>query len=181
MGVKTLLKLLFSIIALLLKLQVIFSAFDLFCFSILCSVFQELYVSRFISGIGVGLAYTSTPIYLGEISPPKIRGTLTTMMGFAVNVGIIIQYAIGPFLSVQNLAFVSLAAPCMFVITFMWVPESPYYLIRKNAQQKAIDSLVKFRGTKDVYKEVESIEQSVKSDLANNSGFRDLLIPSNRR
>jgi len=83
---------------------------------------------------------------------------------------------------VKNLALVSLAGPCLFIITFIWLPESPYHLLRCDAKQKAIISLIQLRGKEDVYKEANSIEQAVEIDLANETGFQQLLfVPGNRR
>ncbi|KAL6423333.1 hypothetical protein ACFW04_010156 [Cataglyphis niger] len=142
----------------------------------------ELYVSRFISGLSMGISYTVTPIYLGEISPADIRGNLTSMLTVAVKLGTLMEYVIGPFLSVQNLALVSLISSCLFVIAFIWLPETPYHLLCRNNRQKAINSLIQLRGKKDIYEEIENIEQSVKADLANETGFRELLfVPGNRR
>ncbi|XP_072742616.1 facilitated trehalose transporter Tret1-like isoform X3 [Anoplolepis gracilipes] len=60
--------------------------------------------------------------------------------------------------------------------------ESPYQLMRRNARQKAINSLIQLRGESDVYKEADDIERSVQVDLTNNTGFRELLcMPGNRR
>jgi len=130
----------------------------------------------------MGMHTSITPMYLGEISPAKIRGYLGSMLIVSMKLGVLIEYTIGPFLSVRNLALISLAAPCLFVVTFIWLPESPYYLIRCDAKEKAINSLVQLRGKKDVYKEADSIEQSVKADLANKAGLRELLfIRGNRR
>ncbi|KYM79168.1 Facilitated trehalose transporter Tret1 [Atta colombica] len=142
----------------------------------------DLYISRFLSGLAMGMHVTVMPMYLGEISPANIRGYLGSMLIVAMKLGVLIEFTIGPFLSVKNLAFISLAAPCLFVVIFIWLPESPYYLIRCDAKEKAINSLIQLRGKKDVYKEADTIEQSVKVDLANKAGFRELLfIPGNRR
>lgn len=143
---------------------------------------QELYISRFTSGLAMGIAYATTPMYLGEISPADIRGNLGSMLTVAVKLGNAIVFVIGPFLSVRKLAYVSLVVPCLFVFAFIWLPESPYHLMRCDAKQKAINALIQLRGKEDVYKEVDSIEQSVKFDLANEAGFRELLfVPGNRR
>lgn len=120
-------------------------------------------------------------MYLGEISPANIRGNLGSMLTVVVKLGNSIEYVIGPFLSVRNLALISLAGPCLFVAAFIWLPESPYHLMRRDAKQKAINSLVQLRGKQDVCKEAENIEQSVKVDLANEAGFRELLFVSGNR
>lgn len=143
---------------------------------------QELYISRFISGLAMGIAFSVTPIYLGEISPAHIRGNLTSMLITATRIGNLMMYVIGPFLSVQNLAFVSLIGPCLFIFAFIWLPESPYYLMHHNEKQKAINSLIQLRGKEDVHNEANDIERFVKVDLANKASFRELLcVPGNRR
>ncbi|KYN04151.1 PREDICTED: facilitated trehalose transporter Tret1-like [Cyphomyrmex costatus] len=142
----------------------------------------DLYISRFLSGVAMGMIVTIAPMYFGEISPADIRGYLGTMLIVATKLGILIEFTIGPFLSVRNLALISLMGPCLFVVTFIWLPESPYYFMRCDAKQKAINSLVELRGTQDVYKEADTIEQSVKADLANKAGLRELLfVLGNRR
>ncbi|XP_029172548.1 facilitated trehalose transporter Tret1-like [Nylanderia fulva] len=143
----------------------------------------ELYISRFISGLSTGIAYLAMPMYLGEISPPDIRGNLTSMFTVAGKLGTLIEFVIGPFLSVQNLAFVSLIGPCLFVAVFIWLPESPHFFLRHNNRQKAINSLIQLRDNKEnIHEEINNIEQYVKADLANKSGFRELLfVPGNRR
>ncbi|KAL6423317.1 hypothetical protein ACFW04_010155 [Cataglyphis niger] len=141
----------------------------------------ELYISRFLAGLSTGLAHSATPMYIGEISPADIRGTLGSMFTVVSKIGTTFEYVIGPFLSVRDLALVSLIGPCLFLVIFIWLPESPYYLMRRNARQKAINSLVQLRGKDDVYKEADDIEQTVKVEMANNSGFRELLCVSGNR
>jgi len=132
--------------------------------------------------LATGIVWTATPMYLGEISPAHIRGNLTSMSIVAVEIGMLVEFVIGPFLSIQNLTFVSLIAPCLFMLVFIWLPESPYYLMRRNAKQEAINSLVQLRGKENVYNEAYEIEQFVKANLDGQTGFRELLcVPINRR
>lgn len=138
-------------------------------------------MSRTIAGIGVGIGLAVTPMYLGEISPAPIRGVLASMSTVAAKIGALIEYCVGPFVSVKNLAFVSFVAPLLFLVSFIWLPESPYQLMRRDDKQKAIDSLVQLRGKQDVCKEVDHIERSVKFDLANETGFREMLFVSGNR
>ncbi|XP_011256033.2 facilitated trehalose transporter Tret1 [Camponotus floridanus] len=141
----------------------------------------ELYIARFMSGISTGIGFSVMPIYLGEISPANIRGNLTSMIGMASKFGTLIAYVVAPFISVQNFALISLTSPCLFVIIFIWVPESPYYFLRRNDKQKAINSFVQLRGKENIHEEIENIERSVKTDLTNKSDFRELLFASRNR
>ncbi|XP_025264106.1 facilitated trehalose transporter Tret1-like isoform X2 [Camponotus floridanus] len=142
----------------------------------------ELYISRFLAGLSTGFTYTVTPIYIGEISPANIRGNFGSMLTVISKIGTTLEYVIGPFLSVKHLALVSLIGPCLFFVIFVWLPESPYHLMRRNAKEKALNSLVQLRGKEDVHEEIDTIERSVKIDLANKSNLRELFcIPGNRR
>ncbi|RYF89024.1 MAG: MFS transporter, partial [Chitinophagaceae bacterium] len=49
-------------------------------------------VSRFIGGVGIGLASNVVPLYISEIAPAKSRGRLVTYYQFAVTFGILVAY-----------------------------------------------------------------------------------------
>ena len=111
-----------------------------------------------------------------------MRGILGSMLTVAAKIGMLLEYCIGPFVSVRNLAFISLVMPILFVITFAWLPETPYQLMRRGKRKEAEDSLMKLRGIKEVSEELKIIEQSVKADLENGTGLKDILfVPGNRR
>ncbi|XP_014469965.1 PREDICTED: facilitated trehalose transporter Tret1-like [Dinoponera quadriceps] len=143
----------------------------------------ELYIARFICGVSFGIIYLITPVYLGEISPAKIRGILGMICVVSMKCGTLFAYVIGPFLSIRNFSFVCMTIPVLYVITFIrFMPESPYYLMRRNDRQKAVKALVQLRGNENVSKEADIIEQVVKIDLANETGFKEILfVPGNRR
>lgn len=39
-----------------------------------------IYASRLISGLGYGIAYTTAPMYLGEIASDDVRGAMATLI-----------------------------------------------------------------------------------------------------
>ncbi|WP_263641219.1 MFS transporter [Methanobrevibacter arboriphilus] len=47
---------------------------------------------RFIGGIAVGTISFLGPLYISEISPPKIRGKLVSLSQFAIVIGILLAY-----------------------------------------------------------------------------------------
>ncbi|XP_032688252.1 facilitated trehalose transporter Tret1-like [Odontomachus brunneus] len=142
----------------------------------------ELYIARFMCGLSLGGTYVASPIYLGEISPANIRGILGSFFTVSVKFGSLVAYSIGPFLSVKNFSLVCIAMPLVFMVTFIWLPESPYYLMRCGNRKKAVKALVELRGRENVSEEADTIEQAVKIDLLNDTGFREILfVPGNRR
>ena len=111
-----------------------------------------------------------------------MRGILSTVLTVNCRIGMLLIYSIGPFLSVKNMAILSLTLPFLLVITGLWMSESPYYLIRKGRRNEAKESLIRLRRNKDVEEEINIIEQSVEEDLKSGTGLRDIFkVPGNRR
>jgi SP family xylose:H+ symportor-like MFS transporter len=48
---------------------------------------SELVIYRIIGGLGVGMASLAAPMYIAEISPPKIRGRMVSYYQLAVVIG----------------------------------------------------------------------------------------------
>jgi MFS family permease len=78
------------------------------CSAVVCtlpSISRELYsavaqdrgmliTGRVISGISVGIASTTIPLYQSEIAAPSIRGRLVSVQQWSITWGILIQYFI---------------------------------------------------------------------------------------
>ncbi|KAG8273401.1 hypothetical protein J6590_021361 [Homalodisca vitripennis] len=96
-----------------------------------------LYFVRILQGFGMGIVYTVLPMYLAEISQPKIRGAISTFFEGMWCLGILLEYCLGPFLSYQGLSWASLAVPVAFLATFLLMPESPYFLVMVDRPAEA--------------------------------------------
>ena len=49
-------------------------------------------VGRFIAGIGVGMFSMVVPMYIAEVAPPEIRGSLLVLEEFSIVFGIMYAY-----------------------------------------------------------------------------------------
>ncbi|KOB75721.1 Solute carrier family 2, partial [Operophtera brumata] len=137
-----------------------------------------IYVSRLISGLGYGIAYTAAPMYLGEIASNEVRGAMATLITF----GILSQYCIGPYVTMLGLASFNIAIPILFVVTFSTMPESPYYFIKQGQKDEAEASLKKLRGRNYVREELESMTSLVTEDMKEKGRWTDLItVPGNRK
>ena len=58
----------------------------------ICNSFDGLVVYRIIGGVGIGIVSIVSPIYISEVSPAKIRGTLVSLYQLAVTVGFLLAY-----------------------------------------------------------------------------------------
>ncbi|XP_033297806.1 facilitated trehalose transporter Tret1-like [Bombus vosnesenskii] len=141
----------------------------------------ELIAGRFVCGLSNGFGYICATMYIGEISPANIRGTLTSTLTVAAKFGLFVEWAIGPFLSIRNLALASSLIPILFFVSLISLPESPYHLMRRGRNQEAVTCLMQLRGATDVSKEMEMIEKSIKYDLSNNTGLWELVSVSGNR
>lgn len=54
-----------------------------------------LLLGRFLTGVGVGVVSNAVPVFIAEVAPPKLRGTLGSTNQLAVTFGILIVYLIG--------------------------------------------------------------------------------------
>lgn len=137
-----------------------------------------------VARICFGIAYTfifPIPIYLGEISSDIIRGYSITTMLVMGRLGLLFMFSVAPYLSISTMAWVAMAPPLLFLLTFIWMPESPYYLIGKDKNEEARIVLVKLRGHDDVDNELERIVTSVKLSKESQGTFRELISPDNRK
>lgn len=149
-----------------------------------------LIVARFIIGFASGIAMVVVPVYLGEIAPPTLRGTLGTCTQFAIVIGILFSnlvafplatpsgwrymFAIGPLLSILQL----LSSP--------YLVESPRWLLsRDEASTQArveIKKLRAFRLASDVEQEVQNYlyaskhHKTARHSAHSSGAFFDLLF-----
>ncbi|XP_073999738.1 facilitated trehalose transporter Tret1-like isoform X2 [Rhodnius prolixus] len=144
-----------------------------------------LYFARFLTGIWSGTVSTITPMYLAEISQPKIRGALSTFVQIMTNIGVILEYIVGPYVSYKNLAIISGSLPVAFILTFWYMPESQYWQLMHNRKFYAAKNLAWLRGfdnVADVKEEIEIISVAVQEEMKNKRSLRALVqTKGNRR
>jgi len=149
---------------------------------VLCSnAIGVLYWVRLLQGACIGIITTVAPIYIGEISGDGIRGALSTFFNGMLNAGILYVYCIGPLVTYDALAYCSLLVPCAFVITCLWIPESPYYYVLKDDDGRARESLTWLHGggadgdADAVADELTRIKAEVKNELRHKGSMSDLF------
>lgn len=57
-----------------------------------CGSFDALVAYRIVGGVGIGVVSIVSPIYISEVSPARIRGTLVSLYQLAVTVGFLLAY-----------------------------------------------------------------------------------------
>lgn len=139
-----------------------------------------LYISRALAGFADGVTFTAIPMYIGEIADREIRGMLGTSMSVTLITGVLLINVIGTYFTVFETALVVSSLPLLMFVTFIWMPESPYYLIMRNRLDEASASLKKLRGTEDIDHEVNSISKTIIEEKS--GSFLDLFkVKANRK
>ncbi|KAI9113615.1 hypothetical protein K1719_015542 [Acacia pycnantha] len=114
-------------------------------------------MARLLSGGANALAVTLTPLYISEISPPDVRGLLTTVTQFSCSSGMFLAYCMVFSMSLMEspswrimLGIIGLPALAYFLVTVFYLPESPRWLVTKGRLGDARIVLQRIRGTQDV-------------------------------
>ncbi|XP_040155799.1 facilitated trehalose transporter Tret1 [Anopheles arabiensis] len=140
-----------------------------------------LYTARLLHGIGYGLAYSLTPIYLGEISSNAVRGSTGVLVTVMAKLAFLFEYSVGPYVGFRALAWISLALPVGFVVLFFWMPETPYYLLARGNKKAAADSLRWLRRSSTIDEELGRMEKLVLESKQRGNPLKQLLLTSTNK
>ncbi|MBO5195368.1 MAG: MFS transporter [Bacteroidales bacterium] len=95
---------------------------------------------RFIGGLGVGMLSAVIPVYITEISPEKMRGTLVSLYQLFVVIGILAAYTANYFFvdfagSWRYMLGFPLAFAGLDIIFLLFLPESPLWSVQRNQKR----------------------------------------------
>ncbi|TIC20267.1 general substrate transporter [Wallemia mellicola] len=105
-------------------------------------------VGRLVLGFGVGMSSCIGPMYISEISPPQLRGTLVTINSLAITFGQVVSYGLGAALlhapEGWRIMLVLGAVPAIYqAIAIHLLPESPRYLLTKDKTEEAYNAIAR--------------------------------------
>ncbi len=156
--------------------------------SVVCALSPDariLIITRFFLGIAVGVASFTAPLYLSEISPQRVRGSMISMYQLMITIGIVLAFLsntwLGKYAVIGGttgghwrlmLGIIALPAAVMF-LGVLFLPESPRWLFLKGNKEMAVSVFQRMRlPTADITREVTEIEESLR---VKQGGFRLLL------
>ena len=163
-----------------------------------CGSFDSLVAYRIVGGVGIGIVSIVSPIYISEVSPAKIRGTLVSLYQLAVTIGFLLAYMANWAIDANidpsvcgdvtlwqkimhteawrgMLGSETLPALLFFFIIF-FIPESPKWLIVNGKLDKASKVLNKIYATPaEAEEEITVTQNSLKGETK--GAWADLLKP----
>lgn len=145
-----------------------------------------LIVGRCLLGVGIGFGNQAVPLYLSEMSPPKVRGTFNQLFQLTTCVGILVANFVNygvekihPWGWRLSLGLAVVPALIMF-LGGLALPETPNSLVEQGKLKEAREVLERVRGTKNVDAEFSDLLDASKAAQAVKKPFRNLLLRRNR-
>ncbi len=148
-------------------------------------------VYRIIGGVGVGLASAICPMYIAEVAPSGVRGTLVSWNQFAIIFGQLVVYMVNFLILGEHTnpviesvgqgvnavvagsdpwtietgwryMFGSEAVPAgLFAILICFVPETPRYLVMAGRDDQALAVLTRINGEAEGQRTLEEIKGTI--------------------
>ncbi|XP_047105073.1 facilitated trehalose transporter Tret1-like [Schistocerca piceifrons] len=144
-----------------------------------------LLAARAIGSLGGGAVITALPVFLCEIADTDLRGTLIVIHYILMQCGTLLVYCIGPYLSITTVALICTSIPIIFVLTFIWMPESPYFFLTHHREAEAVKCLERLKGQltpEELKFELELLYKDIREKKQNKGKFTDvILVPVHRR
>ncbi|GGD56351.1 sugar porter family MFS transporter [Muriicola marianensis] len=149
--------------------------------SALATGYTEFIIARIIGGVGIGGAILIAPVYIAEIAPPKLRGSLVSFNQLNIVIGISVAYFSNYFLvnvgeeSWRWMLGVEAIPALIYFISLWTVPKSPRWLIQKlNKVELARKILQKIGGEEYAEVTIQEIQRGI--DKKEEKGkLRDIL------
>ncbi|VVC38844.1 Major facilitator superfamily domain,Major facilitator, sugar transporter-like [Cinara cedri] len=130
-----------------------------------------------------------SPLFAGylmdKLAGVKIRGALSSTFCIQLHFGFLLEAVVGPLVKYRTLNTMSAVFPVVFTVLAFWIPESPYYLLKKNRRVEAARCLQWYRCEQDDVKltdELRQMEVNVEREMENQSTFREVFTsPKDRK
>lgn len=132
----------------------------------------SLFLANALLGIGTGIMEAPSVTYVGEVSDPMLRGTLTTLTNCFTSIGMFVAYLLGTVVPWRQAALLSLTVPIATMLLVLMVPETPIWLLSKGRQKEALQSLCRLRG----WAQPEDIQEEFNDLLQYNDAISHCVI-----
>lgn len=137
---------------------------------------ETLIGARVVLGLAVGASTVIVPMYIAEIAPPQIRGTLAALFQLAITLGIVLAYLVNYALAAAEAWRWMLglgAVPAIILgVGMLLLPDSPRWLVGQNRNDEARAVLHRARDSEEeIDTEMEEMEEAERRQEA---GFGEL-------
>lgn len=137
-------------------------------------------IARIIGGLGVGAASVTSPVYISEVTPARMRGGLSSLQQVMIISGLTGAFVANFFLArlaggSTQLLWGDIAAwrwmfglqiipAALYLLALTTIPESPRYLMVKGQEAQAKDVLTRLFGNETASRKTAEIRASLAAD-----------------
>ncbi len=140
--------------------------------SIMCAFAPNIYIlilSRIFVGFAVGIVNFVVPLYLSEISPKSLRGTLVSLYQWAITAGILFSYFINAIFaqavySWRWMLFAGVIPGLILFIGMCFMSDTPRWLVSKKREEEAKLVFNKIEPDLDAQEEINEIKSTIESE-----------------
>jgi SP family galactose:H+ symporter-like MFS transporter len=151
------------------KRSLLLGSFIFVVASVMCGLAGSvniLLAGRLILGVSIGMLSFTAPIYLAEIAPENIRGSMVSLYQLMITIGIFVAYLSDLAFSYSGnwhwmLGIIAIPGALFFVGIFS-LPDSPRWLMMRGRKEEATRVLLRLRGNPKI---VEQEEQEIAAQL----------------
>jgi len=130
-------------------------------------------IYRIIGGIGVGIASMISPLYIAEIAPPKLRGTLVTFQQITIVVGMLVVYFVNYAIALHgNDAWIlawgwrwmlasEVIPSVLFFVLMLFVPDTPRWYVMRGRDPEALKVLNRLTDETEAKNTLAEIEETL--------------------
>ena len=152
--------------------------------SIMCAFAPNvifLIISRMFVGLAVGIVIFIVPLYISEISPKHLRGTLVSLYQWAITSGILFSYFINvifahSFYNWRWMLFAGVVPGLVLFIGMLFMQDTPRWLVSKNRIDEAKKVFLKIEPDIDVDNEVEEVKKTLSVSNEKKFVFKKWMI-----
>lgn len=139
-----------------------------------------LIAGRVVIGVAIGVASFAVPLYISEISPPRVRGALVSLNQLAITIGIVLSYLIDDAFAHlphgwRYMFLIGIFPAMILGIGMLFLPRTPRWLMSKGKEDEASLVLEKLSGKEDVAKSIREIKRTM--DEESGGSWSELARP----
>ncbi|MCD8863210.1 sugar porter family MFS transporter [Staphylococcus arlettae] len=123
-----------------------------------------LVIGRLIIGLAVGGSMATVPVYLSEMAPTELRGSLGTLNQLMITIGILSAYIVNyAFTDIEGWRWMlglAVVPSIILLIGIVFMPESPRWLLEHRSEQAARDVMkITFDNNEEINSEIKEMRE----------------------
>ncbi|KAJ3694431.1 hypothetical protein LUZ60_009911 [Juncus effusus] len=141
---------------------------------------RSMIIGRLLAGIGIGISSALVPLYISEISPTEIRGTLGTINQLFICIGILLALVAGLPLAQnpnwwRNMFNIAVIPSILMAIGMAFSPESPRWLFQQGKIAQAEAAVKRLYGKDKVAEVMHDLRSSSQNSSEPDASWLDLF------